>query len=72
MTIGDKVHKTLSSLRSARADMETFSMETNDQNAKQLYADSAKQLEQMINSISGRVNYVEDEEPTYKMNLNQK
>lgn len=59
MTVGNKLHQTLASLRSARADMETFSMETNDQNAKQLYADSAEQLGQIINSVSGRVNYVE-------------
>ncbi len=44
MTVGDKLHQTLASLRSARADMESSSMETNDNNAKQLFADSAEQL----------------------------
>ncbi len=72
MTVGDKLHKTLASLRGCKADMESFTMETNDKNAKQLYADSAEQLEQIISSISGRVNYVEDEEPAFNMNPNKK
>lgn len=67
MTTGKKLHQTLASLRGAKADMEAFSMETDDRDAQQLYANSAQQLEQLVNSISGRTNYVESEEPQYKV-----
>lgn len=30
MTVGNKLHQTLASLRSAKADMETFALETQD------------------------------------------
>lgn len=72
ITVGDRVHQALASLRSAKADMESFSLETKDKDAKQLFADSAEQIGQIVESISGRVNYIEEEEPTYKMNNNNR
>ncbi|ACL70475.1 DUF1657 domain-containing protein [Halothermothrix orenii] len=66
MTVGNKLHQTLASLRSAKADMETFALETQDKNAQQLFSNGARQLEQLINSVSGRTNYVEKQEPQYK------
>ena len=71
MTTGDKLHQTLASLRGAKADMEAFAMETNDKKAKQLYSQGAKQLEQLVSNVSGRTNYVEDEEPQYKTKKQQ-
>jgi hypothetical protein len=66
LTIGNKLHQTLASLRSAKADMEAFSMDTKDKNAKKMYSNGAKQLDQLVNSLSGRTNYVEQQEPQYK------
>lgn len=71
MTVGKKLHQTLASLRGAKSDMEAFAMETDDENAQKLYSDNAKQLENMINNVSGRVNYVEDQEPQYKVKQQQ-
>lgn len=67
MTIGDKMHQTLASLESAAANLQSFALDTKDKDAKKMFSDMNKQLEQMCNSLSGRVNYIEQQEPQYKM-----
>ncbi|HLV08978.1 MAG TPA: DUF1657 domain-containing protein [Halanaerobiales bacterium] len=67
MSVGKQLHQTLASLRSARADMETYALSTEDENAQKLYTDCGDQLKNLINNLSGRVNYVEEEEPQYKV-----
>lgn len=67
LTVGKQLHQTLASLRSAKADMETYALSTEDKNAQKLYTDCNDQLENLINSFSGRVNYVEEQEPQYKV-----
>lgn len=71
MTVGKKLHQTITTLRQCKANMESFAMETDDQNAQQLYSDGAQQLDQVLNSIEGRTNYVEDEEPQFKTRQKQ-
>ncbi|MBU7007099.1 DUF1657 domain-containing protein [Phosphitispora fastidiosa] len=67
MTVGDKIHQTLASLEGAAANLKTFALETNDQNAKQMFNDLSGQVETISNSLKGRVNYVEQQEPQYKI-----
>lgn len=67
MSVGKQLHQTLASLRSAKADMETYALSTEDKNAQKLYTDCGNQLENLINSVSGRVNYVEEQEPQYNV-----
>jgi len=71
LTVGKNIHQTLANLRKSKADMETFALETEDSNAQDMYSNYAQQLEQMINDFSGRVNYVEDEEPQYQVKKEQ-
>lgn len=71
MTVGKQLHQTLASLRSSKADMETYALSTEDKNAQKMYSDYANQLQQMINSFKGRVNYVEQQEPQYKAKQQQ-
>ena len=72
MTVGKKLHQTLASLRSAKADMEAFAMDTQDKNAQKMYSEGAKQLSQLVSSLSGRTNYVEEQEPQYKTKQQQR
>ncbi|MFW5787284.1 MAG: DUF1657 domain-containing protein [Halanaerobiales bacterium] len=72
MTTGNKLHQTLASLRSARAEMEAFAMDTQDKNAKKLFSEGAQQIGQLVNSLSGRTNYVEQQEPQYKTKQQQR
>jgi hypothetical protein len=45
------VKQTIAGLRSEQASLETFSLGTDNQEAKQLYADTAKQTQAIIDSI---------------------
>lgn len=67
MTVGTKMHQTLASLEGAAADLMTYSLETTDQGAKQMFADLNKQLEGICQALKGRVNYIEQQEPQYKV-----
>jgi len=66
MTVGQKLHQTLNSIDSACTQLKTFSMDTQDQNAKQQYIDCANQLESVSKNLKSRINYVEQQEPQYK------
>jgi len=68
VTIGSKMHHTLASLEGAAADLQTFAMETQDQSAKKMFNDLNRQLEDIVQALKGRVNYIESQEPQYKMN----
>ncbi len=66
MTVGQKLHQTLNSLDAAKIQLKTFSMDTQDQNAKQQFINYANQLESITQGLKERINYVEQEEPQYK------
>ncbi len=67
MTIGEKMHQTLNSIRSVHADLKTYALETEDRQAKQMFTDFASQLEQIEQGMKNRINYIEQQEPQYKV-----
>ena len=67
VTIGVKVNQVLASLESATAELKTFALDTQDNNAQKMFSDYSKQLEEINNGIKGRVNYLEEQEPQYKV-----
>lgn len=67
MTVGTKMHQTLASLEGAAANLKTFALETQDQFAKQMFNDLSGQVDNICSSLKGRVNYIEQEEPQYKV-----
>lgn len=67
MTIGVKLNQVLASLESATAELKTFAMDTQDKNAQKMFSDYAKQLEDIRNGLKGRVNYLEQQEPQYRL-----
>ena len=52
MTVITQVKQTLAGLKSAQASLETFSLGTDNQEAKQIYADAAKQTQTIIEKLS--------------------
>jgi uncharacterized protein YaaN involved in tellurite resistance len=66
MTVGSQVKTTLASLKSAQASLETFALGTQNQKAKQMYAQAAQSTQQVVNTLQQRVTDLEKEEPTYK------
>jgi len=67
LTVGQKMHTTLSSLMGVAADLKTFGLETQDQNAKQMFFNLSDQVSNVAKSLEGRVNYIEQQEPQYKV-----
>ncbi|MBS4539508.1 DUF1657 domain-containing protein [Clostridium sp. D2Q-11] len=65
MTTINKLEKALSSAKGLSADLKTFSMDTNDQNAKQMFNMLSTNAENMAQMLQNRVNYVKNEEPQY-------
>jgi hypothetical protein len=66
VTVASQVKQTLSGLKSAQASLESFALQTQNQQAKQLYASAAQQTKTIIDTLEPRVNEIENEEPQYK------
>ncbi|MGM0876657.1 MAG: DUF1657 domain-containing protein [Bacillota bacterium] len=66
MTVVKQVKTTLAGLKSAQASFETFALGTENQQAKTLYENAAKQTQSVIDSIQPRIQEIEQEEPQYK------
>jgi hypothetical protein len=66
MTVVSDVKTTLAGLKSAQASFETFSLGTDNEQAKQLYQGAAQQTQTIIDSIEPRLQQIQDEEPQYR------
>ena len=66
MTVINDVKTVLAGIKSAQASFETFALSTDNEQAKQLYQDAAKQTQSVVDIISPRVQQIEQEEPQYK------
>ncbi|WP_416148715.1 DUF1657 domain-containing protein [Salipaludibacillus sp. HK11] len=66
MTVGAKMKQTLAGLKSAQASLETFALETENQQAKQLFQQMAQQTQGVVSGLEPRMQEIEQEEPQYK------
>ncbi len=66
MTVATQVKTTLASLKSAQASLESFALNTQNQEAKQLFTNAATQTQQIVDQVATRVQQLEQEEPQYK------
>jgi len=66
VTVGSQVKQAVASLKSVQASFEQFALETENQQAKQLYTNAAQQTDAILQSIQPRVQEIEQEEPQYK------
>lgn len=65
MTVITKLKQTISGLKSAQASLEGFVLDTDNQQAKQLYQNAAQQTQTIIDSLEPRVQDIQQEEPQY-------
>lgn len=65
MTVITQMKQTLAGLKSAQASFETFSLATDNQEAKKLYQDAATQTQAIIDNIEPRIQQIQQEEPQY-------
>lgn len=66
MTVASQVKTCVASLKSAQASLETFALNTQNQEAKSLFEDAAKTTAQVVQQVEWRVQQMENEEPQYK------
>ncbi|MBT2647068.1 DUF1657 domain-containing protein [Bacillus sp. ISL-34] len=66
MTVINDVKTTLAGLKSAQASFETFALSTDNEKAKQLYQQAAQQTQTIVDSITPRIEEIQNEEPQYK------
>ncbi|MGB9825218.1 MAG: DUF1657 domain-containing protein, partial [Desulfofundulus sp.] len=53
--------------RNCGCQFKNLSLDTQDQTAKQMFASYSQQLENICNGLRGRVNYLEQQEPQYRV-----
>ncbi|MET3291965.1 DUF1657 domain-containing protein [Brevibacillus fluminis] len=66
MTVSAQVKQTLASLKGAQANLESFALSTQNQQAKQTYTQAAQDTQTIVTSLEQRVSQLEQEEPQYK------
>ncbi len=66
MTVASNMKQTVAGLKSAQASLETFALETENQQAKQLFQQMATQTQSIVNGLEPRLQEIEQEEPQYK------
>jgi len=66
MTVASQVKQTLAGLKSAQASFETFALQTENQQAKQMFQNCAQQTQMIVDTVSPRIQEIEQEEPQYK------
>ena len=66
VTVGTKMKQTLASAEGILADLKSYQLETQDQQAKQLFQDLANQMEQTVRSLKQRLQQIQQQEPQYR------
>lgn len=66
MTVGTQMQQTLANCESVYANLKTFALETQDQNAKQMFQNMAQQQKVVIDNLYARLQYLQTEEPQFK------
>lgn len=65
MPTGTKLETALASAKGLAADMKTFSLDTDNQEAKQMFSQLANTMENVAQTLQGRYDFVKQEEPQY-------
>lgn len=66
LTVGTQMQQVIAGIESACATMKIFALETQDQQAKQDFQSIAKSLDSALQTLKGRQQYIEQQEPQYK------
>jgi broad specificity polyphosphatase/5'/3'-nucleotidase SurE len=66
MTVGTQMQKAIASVESVASSMKTFALETQDQQAKQMFQQLSHTFDDALNTLKQRQSYIEGQEPQYK------
>ncbi|WP_411679397.1 DUF1657 domain-containing protein [Clostridium thailandense] len=65
MPTGNKLEQALASAKGLASDMKTFSLDTDSQEAKQMFDQLSTTMENVSQTIQTRLDFVKQEEPQY-------
>lgn len=66
MTVGTKMQQTIASAEGVLSNLKSFSLETQDQNAKQMFQNLSQQQQTVLDNLNARLQYIQSQEPQYK------
>jgi hypothetical protein len=66
MSVATQMQQAIATVQSAAASMKTFALETKDEQAKQMFQNLSQTLDDSLNALKGRQQYIEQQEPQYK------
>lgn len=66
MTTKNKLEQAMTSAKGLSADLKTFSMDTDDQQAKQMFTQLSTTVDNVTQMLQSRLEFVKNEEPQYK------
>jgi len=66
VTVGSQLKQCIAGVQSAAATMKSFALETQDQEAKKTFEELAQTLDNAVNTLEKRQQYVQGQEPEYK------
>lgn len=66
MTVATKLAQTIASCEATLANLHSFALDTDDQNAKQMFQNLANQQQTILDNLKARQNFIENQEPQYK------
>jgi hypothetical protein len=65
LTTGTKLEKALAEAKGLASDLKTFSLDTNNQEAKQMFNQLSNSMENVAQTLQSRLDFVKQEEPQY-------
>lgn len=66
MTVGTQMQQAIASCQSVLASLNSFALETEDENAKQMFKNMAQQQQAILDNLTARLQYIQSEEPQFK------
>ncbi|MCW3489410.1 DUF1657 domain-containing protein [Dethiobacter alkaliphilus] len=66
MTVGTQLQQAISGVQSAAATMKSFALETQDPEAKKTFEQLAQNMDNALQTLQQRQQYIEQQEPQYK------
>lgn len=66
MTVGTQMQQAIASCQSLLSNLNTFSLETQDQAAKQMFQNLAQQQQMVLDNLNARYQYIQQQEPQFK------
>lgn len=66
MTVETQMQQAIAGIQSAAATMKTFALETQDEQAKQTFQQIADNLENALEQLKGRQQYIQQQESQYR------